>query len=73
MVLRKKTIKIDHSVFVFCELIRDENGLEVSQVGEKELHLLSFLYLAHLFTLPYLLHSEQINIETFIHAERTKE
>lgn len=36
-------------------------------------HLLSFLYLAHLFTLPYLLHSEQFNIETFIHAERTKE
>ena len=36
-------------------------------------HLLSFLYLALLFTFPYPLHSIQIDIETFIHAERTKE
>lgn len=50
--------------------MRDENGLEVSQVQEKSSKFL--LYLAYLFTFPYPLHSVQIDTEASIHAERTK-
>ena len=39
----------------------------------QDFHLLSFLYLVNLFTFRYPLHSVQIDIQTFIHAERTKE